>query len=83
MTTVEKWDAIILGELMRGMRTQSHWPDGLVGKLLKAVEIRNYLAHHYLREYFVVAPSKSSRERAAQELGRSVCLGRAADRRTR
>lgn len=68
MTKVEKWNATSFGELMRGMRTQTHWPDGLVDKLLKAVEIRNYLAHHYLREYFMVAPSKANRERAAQEL---------------
>ncbi|MGI8515138.1 MAG: hypothetical protein ACR2NT_08330 [Acidimicrobiia bacterium] len=68
MAKVEKWDATTLGDLMRGMRTQSHWPDGLVDRLLKAVKVRNYLAHHYLREYFIVTPSEANRERAAQEL---------------
>ncbi len=68
MAKVEKWNATTLGELMRGMRTQGHWPDGMVDKLLNAVDIRNYLAHHYLREYFVVAPSAANRDRATQEL---------------
>jgi hypothetical protein len=72
---VEKWNATTLGELMRGMRTQSHWPDGMVDSLLQAVEIRNYLAHHFLREYFIVAPPEANRKRAAEELaGISVWL---------
>ena len=49
-------------------RSQDHWPDGLVDKLLEAVDVRNYLAHHYLREYFVVVPAAANRDRAAQEL---------------
>lgn len=68
MSKVEKWNATTLGALMRGMKCQPHWPDGLVDRLLKAVDLRNYLAHHYLREYFVVVPSHINRERAAQEL---------------
>jgi hypothetical protein len=65
---VEKWNGTTLGELMRGMRNQPHWPAGLVDKLLKAVDFRNYLAHHFLREHFVVTPSAANREKAAQKL---------------
>jgi len=43
ITKVEKWNATTLGELMRGMRRQGHWPDGMVDKLLKAVDIRTSL----------------------------------------
>jgi hypothetical protein len=65
---VEKWNGTTLGELMRGMRNQPHWPAGLVDELLKAVDIRNYLAHHFLREYSVATPSLANREKAVQKL---------------
>jgi hypothetical protein len=68
MAKVEKWNGTTLGELMRGMKNQTHWPIGLVDKLMKAIDHRNYLAHHYLREYFVIKPSEQNRERAAREL---------------
>ena len=68
MAKVEKWNGTTLGELMRGMKNQPHWPPGLVDKLMKAVDLRNYLAHHYLREYFAIRPSETNRERAAEEL---------------
>jgi hypothetical protein len=35
---------------------------------MKAIDLRNYLAHHYRREYFAVKPSEQNREPAAQEL---------------
>lgn len=53
---------------MRGIKTQSHWPEGLVDKLLEAVEIRNYLAHHFLREFFMAAPSQENFEDASSQL---------------
>jgi hypothetical protein len=30
---IEKWDATTLGQLMRGMRNQTHWLEGLVDRL--------------------------------------------------
>ena len=68
MAKVEKWNETTFGNLMRGMRNQTHWPPSLVDKLTRAVQIRNYLAHHYLREYFAARPSEQNLERAAQEL---------------
>jgi hypothetical protein len=32
----------------------------MIVSLEQAVETRNYLAHHFLREYVVVAPSRTS-----------------------
>lgn len=68
MAKVEKWNATTFGSLWRGMRTQPHWPADLKDKLERAVEVRNYLSHHFLREYFVVERSADSQERAAQAL---------------
>lgn len=65
---VAKWDGTTFGQLMRGMKNQPHWPEGLVGKLLEAVNIRNYLAHHFLREYFMAAPSRENLEDASSQL---------------
>ena len=53
---------------MRGLKSQAHWPDGLIESLQEAVDTRNYLAHHFLREYFMVTPSKEIRDRAAEQL---------------
>ena len=67
METVEAWNRTTLGQFMRGLRTQSHWPDGLVQRLLTAIESRNYLAHHYLREYFTVERTREDRDRTLQD----------------
>ena len=68
MGMVAKWDGTTLGQLLRGMKNQPHWPDGLREKLLEAVEIRNYLAHHFLREYFMAAPSQENFQDASDQL---------------
>ncbi len=68
MVKVGKWNGTTLGEMMRGMRNQSHWPKGLVDRLVAAVDARNYLAHHFLREYFLVTPSVANREKAVEQL---------------
>jgi hypothetical protein len=68
LAKLEKWDGTTLGQLVRGLKTQPHWPPALVDKLLAAVEHRNYLAHHFLREYFVVEHSQHNRDAASQAL---------------
>jgi hypothetical protein len=68
MEMVAKWDGTTFGQLMRGMKNQSHWPEGMLDKLLEAVKIRNYLAHHFLREYFMAAPSQENLENASNQL---------------
>jgi hypothetical protein len=65
---VTKWDGTTLGALVRGLKIQSHWPEGMIESLEQAVETRNYLAHHFLREYFVVAPSEKIKEQATAQL---------------
>jgi hypothetical protein len=65
---ITKWDGTTLGQLVRGLKSQDHWPEGMVESLEQAVEARNYLAHHFLREYFVVAPSKKVKKQATEQL---------------
>ena len=67
---VTKWDGTTLGQLVRGLKTQGHWPEGMIESLEQAVETRNYLAHHFLREYFVVTPSERVRQQARKQLAR-------------
>lgn len=68
MAKVEKWNGTTFGEFMRGMKNQPHWPKGLLDKLLHAVDVRNYLAHHFLREYFIAERTEANRESAARQL---------------
>lgn len=68
MAKVEKWNGTTFGEFMRGMKNQPHWPKDLLDKLLHAVDVRNYLAHHFLREHFVAERTEANRESAAQQL---------------
>jgi hypothetical protein len=65
---ITKWDGTTLGQLVRGLKSLSHWPEGMIESLEQAVETRNYLAHHFLREYFAVAPSKRVKEQATDQL---------------
>ena len=65
---VTKWDGTTLGALVRGLKSQDHWPEGMVESLEQAVETRNYLAHHFLREYFVVTPSEKVKKQATGQL---------------
>jgi len=68
MDKVTKWDGTTLGQIVRGLKSQEHWPEGMTESLEQAVETRNYLAHHFLREYFTVAPSEMVREQATDQL---------------
>jgi len=68
MKMVERWDSTTFGQLMRGMKNQEYWPEGLLDKLLEAVEIRNYLAHHFLREFFLAVPSQENLRDASSQL---------------
>ena len=68
MPKVWKWDGTTLGSLVRGLKSQNHWPDGMIDSLEGAVQTRNYIAHHFLREYFVVTPSEKIKKRATEQL---------------
>lgn len=52
------------------MRAQAHWPAGLVERLEWVVDLRNFLAHYYLCELFVLQPTPELYEHAAEELVR-------------
>lgn len=68
MERISRWDSTTLGSMWRGMRTQDHWPDGMVDEVDHAVLRRNFLAHHFLRECFVVKPSPEHHQRVLTEL---------------
>jgi hypothetical protein len=68
MKKVEKWNGTTIGDVIRGLKSQPHWPDGMTDQLDMALNIRNYLAHHFLREYFTALPSEEIRETASQWL---------------
>jgi hypothetical protein len=70
MEKVEKWDATTFGKVIRGLKSQPHWPDGMTDELVGAVQARNYVAHHFLREYFIVTPSAKAKEQATEQLAR-------------
>ena len=73
MAKVEQWNATTFGQMWRGLRTQDHWPKSLVAEVDRVVEARNHLAHHFLREYFLVVPSQEHRENAVTQLARIAC----------
>lgn len=68
MDKITKWDGTTLGQVVRGLKSQKHWPNGIIESLEQAVETRNYLAHHFLREYFVIAPSERVKKQATEQL---------------
>jgi hypothetical protein len=70
MEKVEKWDGTTFGKVVRGLKSQPHWPEGMTDELQCAVDARNYLAHHFLREYFVVAASEETRDQALRQLAK-------------
>jgi hypothetical protein len=70
MDKVWKWDGTTFGKLVRGLKSQDHWPDGIIDSLEEAVQTRNYLVHHFLRNYFMVTPSETTKEQATSQLAR-------------
>jgi hypothetical protein len=70
MQKVEKWDATTLGKIVRGLKSQTHWPAGLIDELVDAVDARNYFAHHFLREYFMATPSERIKNEAVHQLAK-------------
>lgn len=65
---IEKWDGTTFGSLVRGMKNQGHWPAGMTEDLEQAVELRNHLAHNFLREFFLAEPSAANFERGTNQL---------------
>jgi hypothetical protein len=65
---VARWEGTTLGALVRGLKSQGHWPEGIPEALEGAVRARNYLAHHFLRDYFLVLPSGEVQDKALTQL---------------
>jgi hypothetical protein len=67
---VAAWDRLNLGQIIGGVKNENHWPDGMVAELERAADARNYLAHHFLREYFLILPSEGNKMRALEQLAK-------------
>lgn len=65
---VEKWDGTTFGALYRGMKSQPHWPEDLIWKVGHAVQLRNHLAHNFLREFFMAVESQANFDAGANQL---------------
>jgi hypothetical protein len=66
---VRMWDAKgLFGQLVKDMATQEHWPPGMPEKLAEAAQVRNYLAHRFLREFFVAKESVENFDRGIYQL---------------
>lgn len=42
--------ATTFGQHWRAMKSEDHWPDGMVAAVNALLEERNWLTHHFLRE---------------------------------
>ena len=67
---ITNWDRLNLGQIIGSIKNESHWPEGMVAELERAADARNYLAHHFLREYFLVLPSEDNKMLAAEQLAK-------------
>ncbi|QGN58858.1 hypothetical protein [Nostocoides sp. HKS02] len=65
---VEKWDGTTFGALYRGMKSQPHWTEELIWKVGQAVQLRNHLAHNFLREFFLAVESQINFEAGVEQL---------------
>lgn len=59
---IDKWNATTLGQHWRAMKSEDHWPAGMVAAVDALLEVRNWLAHHFLREYALIQPSEQHRQ---------------------
>lgn len=63
------WDAkAVFGGLVEELKDQHHWPAGMVERLRAAVRVRNYLAHRFLREFFMAENSEENYGRGIEQL---------------
>src|SRR4051812_12133520 len=55
------WDAkAVFGGLVEELKDQPHWPGDMVDRLRAAAQVRNYLAHRFLREFFLAEESEEN-----------------------
>lgn len=66
---LESWDAHgLFGQLVNDLAPLPTWPAEMVGRLREAASIRNYLAHRFLREFFVAKDSEEKFDRGITQL---------------
>lgn len=57
LEAMKKWDRTTFGDLVRGLKSQGHFEEDTRWKLGQLLELRNHVAHNFLREFFVVKGS--------------------------
>jgi hypothetical protein len=65
---IEGWYGTTLGRLYGSVKARGHLTRSLAQELDGAVEMRNYLAHHFLIEWAIVVPSIEARDAALEYL---------------
>ena len=61
-----------LGTLIRKVKDRRELPIDVVDELCEILSQRNYLAHHFLREYFIIVPSERVRDQAVDKLAETA-----------
>jgi hypothetical protein len=63
------WDSkAVFGGLVEELKNQPHWPRDMIDRLRAAAQVRNYLAHRFLREFFVTEESEENYGRGIEQL---------------
>jgi hypothetical protein len=57
MAKVEQWTNTTMGSLLRGLKSDPHWPEGLVDEMEQGLIARNWLAHQFFKEYGIIVAS--------------------------
>jgi hypothetical protein len=58
---MDGWYGTTLGRLYGSVKAQGHLPQSLADELDELVEVRNYLAHHFLIEWACAVPKLAYR----------------------
>jgi hypothetical protein len=70
LEAIKKWDHTTFGDLVRGLKGQGHFDEDLRWKLDQLVELRNHVAHNFLREFFVAEHRPANYRRGLESIHR-------------
>lgn len=70
LEAMKKWDKTTFGDLVRGLKSQGHFDEDLRWKLDQLVELRNHIAHNFLREFFAAERGAANYKRGLAAIDR-------------
>lgn len=70
LQAIKKWDHTTFGDLVRGLKSQGHFDEDLRWKLDQLIQLRNHVAHNFLREFFVTERTLANFRRGLDSLHR-------------